>query len=100
MDNNTTQKVVYTHEELLKWVIENKPEEGSPAKFYSYEFLFYSALNLRENPGETLSAQDIEAVVHRDFEQIYEDLWQDHDIAVQMSAVESWRTGVRIMNLL
>lgn len=98
MDNNT-QKVVYTHEELLKWVLENKPEAGSPAKFYSYEFLFYGALNLRENPGETLTASDFEEIICGDFGTITENLWQDHDIAVQMSAVEGGRTGVRIMNL-
>lgn len=37
MDNNTTQKTEYTHDLLKKWILENRPESGSPAKFYSYE---------------------------------------------------------------
>lgn len=97
MDNNT-QKVVYTHDELKKWILENRPESGTPAKFYSYEFLFFAALKLREKPDETLSAKDIKDIVCGDLENISEDLWMS-DIAVQPEAVEGDRVGIRIMNL-
>ena len=99
MDNNTTQKVVYTHDELKKWILENRPDSGSPAKFYSYEFLFFAALELRENPDETLTAKDIKEIICGDLETISEALWMN-DIAVQPEAVESDRTGIRIINLL
>lgn len=98
MDNNTTQKVVYTHDELKKWILENRPESGTPAKFYSYEFLFFAALGLRENPGETLTARGIKEIICGDLENISKDLWMS-DIAVQPEAVEGDRTGIRIMNL-
>lgn len=98
MDNNTTQKVVYTHDELKKWILENRPDSGSPAKFYSYEFMFYTALELRENPGETLSAKDIRDIICGDLETISEALWRE-DIAVQSEAVEGDRVGIRVMNL-
>ena len=98
MDNNTTQKVVYTHDELKKWILENRPESGTPAKFYSYEFLFFAALGLRENPGETLTATAIKEIICGDLETISEDLWMS-DIAVQPEAVEGDRTGIRVMNL-
>lgn len=97
MDNNT-QKVVYTHDELKKWILENRPESGTPAKFYSYEFLFFAALELRENPGETLTAKDIRDIICGDLENISEDLWIS-EIAVQPEAVEGDRTGIRVMNL-
>lgn len=98
MDNNTTQKVVYTHDELKKWILENRPESGTPAKFYSYEFLIFGALGFRENPGETLTAKDIRDIICGDLETISEDLWMS-DIAVQPEAVEGDRAGIRVMNL-
>lgn len=100
MNTNIEINNTEIHDDLKKWIIDNKPAEGTPAKFYSHEFMFYTALNLRELPGETLTAKDIETLVLGELERIYEDLWQDHNIAVQMFATESGRTGVRIMNLL
>lgn len=94
MDNKT----IYTHDELKKWILENRPESGTPAKFYSYEFLFFAALGLRENPGETLTAKTIKEIVCGDLENISEDLWMS-DIAVQPEAVEGDRTGIRVLNL-
>lgn len=96
--NTANVKNEYTHDLLKKWILENRPESGSPAKFYSYEFMFYTALELREKPGETLSAKDIRDIVCGDLENISEDLWMS-DIAVQPEAVEGDRTGIRIMNL-
>lgn len=91
---------IQSNRDLFDWIIANKPESEQPAKFYSYEFLFYAALGLRENPGETLTAQDLEEIIVGDLERIYEELWNNHDIAVQMKAVEGGRTGIRIMNTL
>lgn len=98
MDNNTTQKTEYTHDLLKKWILENRPESGSPAKFYSYEFMFYTALELREKPGETLTATAIKEIICGDLENISEDLWMS-DVAVQPESVEGDRTGIRVMNL-
>ena len=98
MMNTANVKTEYTHDLLKKWILENRPESGTPAKFYSYEFMFYTALELREKPGETLSAKDIRDIVCGDLENISEDLWMS-DIAVQPEAVEGDRVGIRIMNL-
>lgn len=35
--NATNAKTEYTHDLLKKWILENRPESGSPAKFYSVE---------------------------------------------------------------
>lgn len=96
--NTANTRAEYTHDLLKKWILENRPESGSPAKFYSYEFMFYTAFGLREKPGETLSAKDIRDIVCGDLETISEALWME-DIAVQPEAVEGDRTGIRVMNL-
>lgn len=96
--NTANAKTEYTHDLLKKWILENRPESGTPAKFYSYEFLFFAALGLRENPGETLTAKAIKEIICGDLENISEDLWMS-DIAVQPEAIEGDRTGVRVMNL-
>ena len=96
--NTANAKTEYTHDLLKKWILENRPESGTPAKFYSYEFLFFAALGLRENPGETLTARAIKEIICGDLENISEDLWM-YDIAVQPEAVEGDRAGIRVMNL-
>ena len=96
--NTANAKTEYTHDLLKKWILENRPESGTPAKFYSYEFLFFAALGLRENPDETLTATAIKEIICGDLENISEDLWMS-DIAVQPEAVEGDRTGIRVMNL-
>ena len=96
--NTANVKTEYTHDLLKKWILENRPESGTPAKFYSYEFLFFAALGLREKPGETLTAKDIREIICGDLETIFEALWMS-DIAVQPEAVEGDRTGIRILNL-
>lgn len=98
MMNTANVKTEYTHDLLKKWILENRPESGTPAKFYSYEFLFFAALELRENPDETLTAKDIKEIICGDLETISEALWMN-DIAVQPEAVESDRVGIRVMNL-
>ena len=96
--NTANTKTEYTHDLLKKWILENRPESGTPAKFYSYEFMFYTALELREKPGETLTATAIKEIICGDLENISEDLWMS-DIAVQPEAAEGDRTGIRVMNL-
>ena len=96
--NTANAKTEYTYDLLKKWILENRPESGTHAKFYSYEFMFYTALGLREKPGETLTAKDIRDIICGDLETISEALWME-DIAVQPEAVEGDRTGIRIMNL-
>ena len=89
---------IQSNRDLFDWIIANKPESEQPAKFYSYDYLFHVALELRKNPGKALSAKDIEEIITGELERIFEELWNDHDIAVQMRAVEGGRTGIRIMN--
>lgn len=50
--NTANAKTEYTHDLLKKWILENRPESGTPAKFYSYEFMFYIAVQPEAVEGD------------------------------------------------
>ena len=62
---------IQSNRDLFDWIIANKPESEQPAKFYSYDYLFHVALELRKNPGKALSAKDIEEIITGELERIF-----------------------------
>ena len=91
---------IHTNEpnrDLFNWIVSHKPESEKPAQFYSFNYLFYGALGYRT---DNLTDTDIEEIIRGDLECCFEELWEEHDIAVQPFAVEGGRTGIRVMSVL
>lgn len=91
-------KIIYTHIMLKDWIFAHRPLLGSPARFYSYEFLFFNVLGFGETHADALSTKDIKDMICGDIGTIA-DVLLEADIAVQPEAVEGDRNGIRIMNL-
>lgn len=91
-------KIIYTHITLKDWILVNRPRSGSPARFYSYEFLLFNVLGYDEAHAETLSTKDIKEIICGDLGTLSDTL-ADADIAVQPEAVEGDRNGIRVMSL-
>lgn len=94
MDNN----IVHTHIVLKDWILEHRPQPGSPARFHSYEFLLFGVLGFPDSYANALSPEEIREIICGGIELISDVLLED-DIAVQSEAVEGERRGIRIMNL-
>lgn len=102
MDNN----IVHTHIVLKDWILEHRPQPGSPARFHSYEFLLFGVLGFPDSYANALSPEDINVLSPEEIREIIcggieliSDVLLEDDIAVQPEAVEGERRGIRIMNL-
>ena len=85
---------LYRDTPLYQWCIDNKPQQGSDAKFYSYGFIFSEVMGI----GEEFKS-DMEGIVDSELIAVAEPLYQEQCIAIQPEAIQGGERGIRIMNL-
>lgn len=79
---------------LFQWCIDNKPQQGSDAKFYSYRFIFSEVMGI----GEEFKS-DMEGIIDSELIAVSEPLYWEQCIAIQPEAIQNGERGIRIMNL-
>ena len=85
---------LYRDTPLFQWCIDNKPLEGSDAKFYSYSFIFSEVMGI----GEEFKS-DAESIIDSELLAIDEPLYLEQCVAIQPEAIQNGERGIRILNV-
>ena len=99
----TTKEAERLHKRYMEnnpvyaFIVQNAPEEGKNARFFTYEHIFD---NITAEIEHKRSAEEKKEFIITELEPISEVLWLYKAIAIQSSAVCGGRRGIRLMDIL
>ena len=82
---------------VYAFIVQNAPEEGKNARFFTYEHIFD---NITAEIEHKRSAEEKKEFIITELEPVSEVLWLYKAIAIQPSAVCGDRCGIRMMDIL